>query len=73
MNPLSSIRMNIGILSKRAELSGNDQRRLEIASFEIDHATGDLSAHPAAENTKIWAKAPGLAAPLIGGKGSFLP
>ena len=37
MNPLSSIKMNIRILSKREELSPNDQRRLAIAGFEIDH------------------------------------
>jgi PAS domain S-box-containing protein len=37
MNPLSSIKMNIRILSKREGLSANDQRRLEIASFEIGH------------------------------------
>ena len=37
MNPLSSIKMNIAILSKRSDLSRNDQRRLEIANFEIDH------------------------------------
>jgi PAS domain S-box-containing protein len=37
MNPLSSIKMNIRILSKREGLSVNDQRRLAIAGFEIDH------------------------------------
>jgi two-component system, NtrC family, sensor kinase len=37
MNPLSSIKMNIRILSKRDGLSSNDRRRLEIANFEIDH------------------------------------
>jgi two-component system, NtrC family, sensor kinase len=37
MNPLSSIKMNIRILSKREGLSANDQRRLAIARFEIDH------------------------------------
>ncbi len=37
MNPLSSIKMNIRILSKRVGLSPNDQRRLQIANFEIDH------------------------------------
>ena len=37
MNPLSSIKMNIRILSKRDGLSDNDRRRLEIANFEIDH------------------------------------
>jgi PAS domain S-box-containing protein len=37
MNPLSSIKMNIRILSKREGLSANDQRRLAIAGFEIDH------------------------------------
>ena len=37
MNPLSSIKMNIRILSKRDGLSANDRRRLEIANFEIDH------------------------------------
>ncbi len=37
MNPLSSIKMNIRILSKREGLSPNDQRRLQIANFEIDH------------------------------------
>jgi PAS domain S-box-containing protein len=37
MNPLSSIKMNIRILSKREGLSQNDRRRLEIANFEIDH------------------------------------
>lgn len=37
MNPLSSIKMNIRILSKRDDLSPNDRRRLEIANFEIDH------------------------------------
>jgi PAS domain S-box-containing protein len=37
MNPLSSIKMNIRILSKREGLSSNDRRRLEIANFEIDH------------------------------------
>jgi PAS domain S-box-containing protein len=37
MNPLSSIKMNIRILSKREGLSANDQRRLAIANFEIDH------------------------------------
>ena len=37
MNPLSSIKMNMRILSKRDELSANDRRRLEIANFEIDH------------------------------------
>lgn len=37
MNPLSSIKMNIQILSKREGLSRNDQRRLAIASFEIEH------------------------------------
>ncbi|MCI0420009.1 MAG: PAS domain S-box protein, partial [Acidobacteria bacterium] len=37
MNPLSSIKMNIRILSKREGLSANDRRRLEIATFEIDH------------------------------------
>ncbi|MEW5975696.1 MAG: GAF domain-containing protein [Acidobacteriota bacterium] len=37
MNPLSSIKMNIRILSKRNGLSPNDQRRLAIASFEIEH------------------------------------
>jgi len=37
MNPLSSIKMNIRILSKREGLSNNDQRRLAIANFEIDH------------------------------------
>jgi signal transduction histidine kinase len=37
MNPLSSIKMNIQILSKRTGLSPNDRRRLEIANFEIDH------------------------------------
>jgi two-component system, NtrC family, sensor histidine kinase HydH len=34
---LSSIKMNIRILSKREGLSANDQRRLAIARFEIDH------------------------------------
>ncbi len=37
MNPLSSIKMNLRILSKRENLSSNDQRRLAIANFEIDH------------------------------------
>jgi two-component system NtrC family sensor kinase len=37
MNPLSSIKMNIRILAKREGLSANDQRRLAIANFEIDH------------------------------------
>ena len=37
MNPLSSIKMNIRILSKREGLSPNDQRRLQIANFEMDH------------------------------------
>ena len=37
MKPLSSIKMNIRILSKREGLSGNDRRRLEIANFEIDY------------------------------------
>jgi PAS domain S-box-containing protein len=37
MNPLSSIKMNIRILSKREGLSPNDRRRLDIANFEIDH------------------------------------
>jgi two-component system NtrC family sensor kinase len=37
MNPLSSIKMNIRILSKREGLLPNDRRRLEIANFEIDH------------------------------------
>ena len=37
MNPLSSIKMNIRILSKRGGLSANDQRRLQIANFEIEH------------------------------------
>jgi two-component system NtrC family sensor kinase len=37
MNPLSSVKMNIRILSKREGLSANDQRRLAIANFEIDH------------------------------------
>ncbi|PYV43879.1 MAG: hypothetical protein DMG06_08960 [Acidobacteria bacterium] len=37
MNPLSSIKMNIRILSKREGLSANDQRRLQIANFEIEH------------------------------------
>ena len=37
MNPLSSIKMNIQILSKREGFSPNDQRRLAIANFEIDH------------------------------------
>jgi PAS domain S-box-containing protein len=37
MNPLSSIKMNIRILSKRDGLSQNDRRRLEIANFEIEH------------------------------------
>ncbi len=37
MNPLSSIKMNLRILSKREGLSANDQRRLEIANFEMDH------------------------------------
>ncbi|HKZ42205.1 MAG TPA: ATP-binding protein, partial [Candidatus Hodarchaeales archaeon] len=37
MNPLSSIKMNIRILSKREGFSSNDQRRLQIANFEIDH------------------------------------
>jgi signal transduction histidine kinase len=37
MNPLSSIKMNIRILSKQNKLSVNDRRRLKIANFEIDH------------------------------------
>lgn len=37
MNPLSAIKMNLRILSKREGLSANDRRRLEIANFEIDH------------------------------------
>jgi len=37
MNPLSSIKMNLRILAKRDNLSTNDQRRLAIANFEIDH------------------------------------
>ena len=37
MNPLSSIKMNLRILAKRQNLSANDQRRLAIANFEIDH------------------------------------
>jgi PAS domain S-box-containing protein len=37
MNPLSSIKMNLRILSKRENLSSNDQRRLAIANFEIEH------------------------------------
>jgi PAS domain S-box-containing protein len=37
MNPLSSIKMNLRILAKRDNLSANDQRRLAIANFEIDH------------------------------------
>jgi two-component system, NtrC family, sensor kinase len=37
MNPLSSIKMNMRILSKRDGLSHNDRRRFEIANFEIAH------------------------------------
>jgi PAS domain S-box-containing protein len=37
MNPLSSIKMNLRILAKRDNLSSNDQRRLAIANFEIEH------------------------------------
>jgi PAS domain S-box-containing protein len=37
MNPLSSIKMNLRILARRDNLSPNDQRRLAIANFEIEH------------------------------------
>jgi PAS domain S-box-containing protein len=37
MNPLSSIKMNLRILARRDNLSSNDQRRLAIANFEIEH------------------------------------
>jgi PAS domain S-box-containing protein len=34
-NPLSSVKMNVQILSKKLNLSGNDQRRMEIVGSEI--------------------------------------
>jgi two-component system, sporulation sensor kinase A len=34
-NPLSSVKMNVQILSKKLNLSGNDQRRMEIVESEI--------------------------------------
>lgn len=41
-NPLSSVKMNLQILSKNIILNGNDQKRLEISKNEIDRLEGIL-------------------------------
>ncbi len=41
-NPLSSVKMNLQILSKNIILSGNDRKRLQISKNEIDRLEGIL-------------------------------
>jgi PAS domain S-box-containing protein len=41
-NPLSSVKMNLQILSKNIILNGNDRKRLEISKNEIDRLEGIL-------------------------------
>jgi len=41
-NPLSSVKMNLQILSKNIILSGNDRKRLQISKKEIDRLEGIL-------------------------------
>ncbi len=42
-NPLSSVKMNLQILSKNIILNGNDRKRLQISKNEIDRLEGILA------------------------------